>query len=231
MTAADPNPVRFRGRGARDCRRGPVTALLLLGAVGASAPAAAAELLSLEVSHESGTYSLHTVSRFEAPAAAVYAVLTDFDNFHRIAGAFEESRVLEPAADGSPRVYTRLRGCVLLFCRTLERVERLTLEPDRAIVAYAEPEASDVRSGHSQWRLRADGDATVVEFDTTMEPDFWVPPLIGPAVIKRRLARDGERAVQRIERLAAEHGAEGARDRAPANASGNDAPESRGSGG
>ncbi len=38
----------------------------------------------------------------------------------------------------------------------------------------------------------------------TMEPDFWVPPLIGPWVLKQRLMRGGTGAVNRIERLARE---------------------------
>jgi hypothetical protein len=35
-----------------------------------------------------------------------------------------------------------------------------------------------------------------------VEPDFWVPPVIGPWVLKRELRAGGERALYRIERLA-----------------------------
>lgn len=35
-----------------------------------------------------------------------------------------------------------------------------------------------------------------------MEPDFWVPPLIGPWIIKRTLKVDGMDAIGRIEALA-----------------------------
>ena len=38
----------------------------------------------------------------------------------------------------------------------------------------------------------------------TMEPDFWIPPLIGPWVLKQRLERGGSGAINRIERLAIE---------------------------
>jgi hypothetical protein len=37
-----------------------------------------------------------------------------------------------------------------------------------------------------------------------MEPDFFVPPLIGPWYLQRTLSRGGVRAVMRIERLARE---------------------------
>ena len=35
-----------------------------------------------------------------------------------------------------------------------------------------------------------------------MEPDFRIPPLIGPWYLKRMLSQGGVRAVMRIERLA-----------------------------
>jgi hypothetical protein len=37
-----------------------------------------------------------------------------------------------------------------------------------------------------------------------MEPDFFVPPIIGPWYLKRVLSSGGVRAVDRIERLALE---------------------------
>jgi hypothetical protein len=37
-----------------------------------------------------------------------------------------------------------------------------------------------------------------------MEPDFFVPPVVGPWYLKRTLSQGGLRAVTRIERLARE---------------------------
>jgi hypothetical protein len=37
-----------------------------------------------------------------------------------------------------------------------------------------------------------------------MEPDFFVPPVVGPWYLKRTLSQGGQRAVVRIERLARE---------------------------
>ena len=37
-----------------------------------------------------------------------------------------------------------------------------------------------------------------------MEPDFFVPPVVGPWYLKRTLSQGGLRAVARIERLARE---------------------------
>ena len=56
------------------------------------------------------------------------------------------------------------------------------------------------RSGCSS----ADGDGTKMTYKLEMEPDFFVPPVIGPWYLKRTLSQGGLRAVTRIERLARE---------------------------
>lgn len=108
-----------------------------------------------------------------------------------------------------------VRGCVLFFCRSVHRVEQLELEPARSIVARVEPEASDLHDGLSRWQFTALPDGgTAVAFDMSMTPAFWVPPVIGPALVKHRLARDGARAVSRIDALALEYLAARQRDAA-----------------
>ena len=39
-------------------------------------------------------------------------------------------------------------------------------------------------------------------YNFEMEPGFWVPPVVGPYVIKRALRSNGNAAVNRIEALA-----------------------------
>lgn len=173
-------------------------------------------LVSVEVAHARGTYTVHSVTHYRAPPEAVYAVLSDYSLFTRISSAITEAGVCaRPAADGTPRVYTTVRGCVLFFCRSVHRVEQLELEPARSIVARVEPEASDLHDGLSRWQFTALPDGgTEVAFDMSMTPAFWVPPVIGPALVKHRLARDGARAVSRIDALALEYLAARQRDAA-----------------
>jgi len=66
------------------------------------------------------------------------------------------------------------------------------------------PEQSDFNHSISEWRLQPDGDGTRILYHLEMEPKFWVPPIIGPWILQRRLARGGAAAVDRIERLAQE---------------------------
>jgi hypothetical protein len=184
----------------------PARTVIALGALGASAVAAAATIDELDVIRERGRYSLEANARLEATPESIYAVLTDFDDnaYARISRAYKESRYLEPAADGTPLVYTRMEGCMLWHCMTIERTERLETDAPRWIKSTALPEGSNFKHATSEWVLEPDGDGTKMNYKIEMEPDFFVPPIIGPWYLKRTLSQGGLRAVTRIERLARE---------------------------
>jgi hypothetical protein len=177
-----------------------------LSALGAGAIAVAATIDELDVTRQHGRYSLEASARLEATPESIYAVITDFDDnaYSRISRVYKESRYLEPAADGTPVVYTRMEGCVLWHCMTLERTERLETDAPRWIKSTALPEGSNFKHSTSEWTLERDGDGTVMRYTLEMEPDFFVPPIIGPWYLKRTLSQGGLRAVTRIERLARE---------------------------
>lgn len=174
-----------------------------------------AEIRRVDVEHAGERYYVDSESLVEAPIESVYAVLTDYEHFERISSVFTASRVLEPVVDGRGLVYTRAEGCLLFFCQTVERVETLEVDPVTDIVATADPERSDLRFSRAHWQLETAGAGTRVRYRLELEPDFWVPPVIGPWAIRRSLTRNGAEAVDRIELLARERAASrlGARER------------------
>jgi hypothetical protein len=179
---------------------------LVLGFALWTATGFGAEVRSFQMDRISQRYHIVSETFIDVPVAAVYAVLIDYDHYDRISSIFEESRYLERNADGSGLVYTKAHGCVAFFCTTVERVETLDVVPDSQIVATVIPERSDTRYSRAEWRLRPEGGGTLLHYELEMEPDFWVPPLIGPALVKRALRQGGARAALRIEGLAREAG-------------------------
>jgi len=179
-------------------------AVLLFGAVAASWVVGAATLDSVIVTYDSGRYALEADAFLDAPREAIFSVLIDYDRFSRISSAYKEHRYLDPTPDGTPVVYTRMEGCVLIFCRSLVRVELLELDAPAFIRTVTLPEQSDFNHSISEWWLEPEGDGTRIVYHLEMEPNFWVPPIIGPWILQRRLARGGAAAVDRIERLAQE---------------------------
>ncbi|MEL7296190.1 MAG: SRPBCC family protein [Pseudomonadota bacterium] len=165
-------------------------------------PASAAELLSVDVAHDDGTYTMTSVTWFDAPRLGVFDVLTDYSNFGAISSVYTDSRFESPAEDGTPRVFTQVEGCVLFFCQTMERLERLENRADDYIRTVVEPNNSDFHHSEATWQLTDERGGTRVVYQVIMKPAFWVPPVIGPYMMKRKLAKGGEDAIQRIERLA-----------------------------
>ena len=59
-------------------------------------------------------------------------------------------------------------------------------------------------SGNSRWSLVDKGDHTRVTYYMEMQPDFWIPPVIGPFLIRRFLSDGSADAAQRLENFALE---------------------------
>jgi hypothetical protein len=185
-------PANFRPARAR------VAGLAILAAGLALAPCAGGfELYSVEAQHEGNVFEFHIEARFEAAPAQVLAVLTDYDRLHELHPRMTESRSLGEVDAATEEVYSRFEGCVLLFCRTLGRVERIGLQ-DGYLVAEDVPGRGSFREGRTVWRLSSDAGGSRLRYTTRFVPDFWVAPVVGA----RALARSVERmTVEMMEKL------------------------------
>lgn len=169
----------------------------------AGLPAAgAAELRAFDMQRRDARYHIVSDTYIDAPPRAVYDVLLDYGHYDRISSVFKESRYLQRNPDGSGLVYTKARGCIAFFCQTVERVEELQVVPGAEIVATVIPARSDTRYSRARWRFEPEGSGTRLLYELEMEPDFWVPPLIGPPLVRRALKQGGGRAADRVETLA-----------------------------
>jgi hypothetical protein len=170
--------------------------------LGWSAPAGSADLQEVSVDFRDDRYHLESKARFAATREELYRVLTNYDLFEKFTSAFVETRNLTPDEDGRPRFFTRMEGCVLFFCKSMRRQGHLVLKPPHEIVAIAHPDGSDFLFSRERWVLEEDDDGTVMTYYFEMEPAFWVPPVVGPYMIKRTLREGGIDAVDRIEAVA-----------------------------
>jgi hypothetical protein len=177
---------------------------LLAGIAAALLPLEAPRALQidlLQVDRHNGIYTMQASSRLDAPPEFVLGILSDFDNFHRLAGGIAETRYLPPDEDGTPLAYTRIDSCVWVFCKAFEKVERvLVLPPDR-LATVAVPESSDFALYNSLWQLEPEAGGTRVRFTATMTPKFWIPPMVGTWAIRRKLELTAEQVGRRVEYL------------------------------
>jgi len=171
-----------------------LAALLLL-----PASSLAGEILASSINHEGEDYTLSVTARIDAPLDTVYRLITDFDNLAAINPAIEESQLLAILQPDTRRVRSVIKVCILVFCKRVMQVQDVTLLAGHVIEAVILPEFSDFRSGLARWQLTARGAATVLEFSNSFEPDFWVPPVIGPWLIKRKLVWEVTETAMYIE--------------------------------
>lgn len=166
-----------------------------------SAATPALETLRLEATRNNGVFLLDAEVHIEAPISAVRAIVTDYEQLERLSDRIEESSVLEREPNGT-LVFTRVNACFAFFCRTLERVERVIEYGPYHIEATTLPERSNVKQGKIVWMLHEAGEGTRMEYHLTLEPGFWVPPLIGRIVIPRSMRAEAVLMFERIEELA-----------------------------
>ena len=175
-----------------------LAALLLLAVL----PATAASLRDVRVDVVDGMYVLRSEAWFDAGVVELYEVLLDWDRSTEFSSVVVESRNVEPGEDGRPGFYSRIRGCLLLFCRSFERNGTVAHKPYEYIVATADPNRSDFHISEEHWRFRTEENGTVIVYDLVVKPKFWIPPVIGPYALKRKLKSSGGDALDRIEAAA-----------------------------
>lgn len=164
--------------------------------------AGAGELRAVSVDKVDGHYLMHSESWFDVEVEQLYGVLLDYDLGAQFSSVIAESRNLEPDEQGRPRYFTRHQTCVLFFCMNFERYGHVDAEENVRISSTADPETSDFHVSKEVWQFSEDVDGTLLIYDVDMKPKFWIPPVIGPFVLKRKLISGGSRAVERIEAIA-----------------------------
>ena len=176
--------------------------LLALCAISASA----ADMQSMEVDYVDGRFSVQSVVWFDAGVDDVFDVFSDWDLSSTFTSAVVEARDLEPDAQGRPGFYIRNKGCILFFCKSVVRQGYVESRDKRLLRAFTDASLSDFRFCEESWEFSLDNGGTSVRYTLVMEPGFWVPPAIGPYMIKRKLRSDGGEALNRIEAIAQDYG-------------------------
>jgi hypothetical protein len=179
-----------------------LSGLLALCAMSANA----ADMRSMEINYVDGRYFVESVVWFDAGTDETFAVFSDYDLSTEFTKAVVEARDLEPDAQGRPGFYIRNRGCILFFCKSVVRQGYVESQGNRLLQAFTDPSRSDFRFCEESWEFATEDGGTSVRYKLEMEPGFWVPPAIGPYMIKRKLRSDGGGALDRIEAIAQDHG-------------------------
>lgn len=174
-----------------------LAAALLGGTAGAST------VESADIRFLGSSYHYRFSARVEASARAVRAVVTDYDHLERINPNVVASRVLVRHGDNALKRQLLMKQCVLVFCFDIDFVERVDFLPNGDIATTIIPGEGNFRRGETVWRIEPlSKTASRITMEADQEPDFFVPPVIGPFIMKRKFLREVDDTTRRIEEVA-----------------------------
>jgi hypothetical protein len=156
----------------------------------------------VEVTEQGGVYRIKATASVDAPADYVREVLSDYVHIYRLNPSIVESEVLAEKDTSATYVRTRVLGCAGYFCQELERVEKVRKLPSGDLVAEVVPEKSEFRSGKTVWHIEAMGERSRIVYESEMEPDFYIPPVVGKFMAKKSIRTEILISFRNLEKIA-----------------------------
>jgi len=171
-------------------------------ALSSMAPAAAVNISDLEITHSKRTYLVAFDALIDAEPARTRELLSDYKQWRRLSDTLSEVQLMRTFPDGRQRIRLRFHSCILFFCKTIQHTKDVVIHSNGDIVTIVVPELSDFSSGWEHWRFRAEHNKTRLIYHAVLEPTFYVPPLIGPWILKSTLSRTLTVTANRLEAIA-----------------------------
>ena len=169
-----------------------------------AAPVLAGKVYTASVNHQSGVYLVEVDALVNVAELRVRELLTDYNHLGRVNEAIEVSEILITREPGDYRVRTVTEACIWFYCKRIHQVQDVLEAYDGSVTATVIPELSDFRHGYARLNLWQEPGGTRVLIRSEVEPDFWIPPFIGPWLIKRKLRSEALETVQNLEQVAHE---------------------------
>jgi len=165
--------------------------------------ATAGEIQKSVIDYVHGEYTVEFDGQVAAAPAEVYRLVTDHDHLYLLNNIVLESKLLtRPDAPEQQRRVV-LHVCILFFCRNMKLVESLQGNGSDELVATVVPAVSDFKTGKTIWRVTPAGVAqSRLRLQSTFRPRFWVPPVIGPLLIRKKMEHELSVMITRLEQYA-----------------------------
>lgn len=153
------------------------------------------------ISRQADEFIIEGVLEVSVPPAVAWAVLVDYEHMHRFVPDMSESRVLAREGD---RLRVLQRGFLpfgpFRFAYDVERDVWLT--PESAVVSRGV--RGNMRKVELLTEIEAREAGVTIRHRAAIVPDFWVPPLLGPRMLRARAEAQFAALVAEMKRRTAE---------------------------
>ena len=163
---------------------------------------AAGQITHASVDHDAGVYNISFDVEIDKDIGTVRSVVTDYANLTQLSDMFIESNVLNSPEDKSRQRLLVASVCFLFICRQVKMMERVEVINRNEFITTVIPQHSDFKSGSIHWRLtKLTDQKTRLVFYGKEQPDFWIPPVIGPLLVKNILLKQAVIIIRNIEKI------------------------------
>jgi hypothetical protein len=163
----------------------------------------AGEIQQATVDFAHGVYTVEFDGQLSAVPSEVYRLVTAHNHLYLLNDDVLESVLLTPPDAPVKKRRVVLHICILFFCRDMKLVESLEENGKDELVATVVPAESDFSSGRTLWQITPVGATqSRLQLRSTFSPAFWVPPVIGPWLIKRKMEQELSVMIARLEHYA-----------------------------
>lgn len=130
--------------------------------------------------------ALHVEASFhiEVPASLAWQVMTDYDHMAKFVPKLRESRIVT-ADRGHLLVAQKGTASFAGFSHDWEMEREVTLDPESLIASRAV--RGNVKRMEMETRFAPEGNGVRIRYRALTVPDFWIPPLIGPSLMKSQV--------------------------------------------
>jgi ribosome-associated toxin RatA of RatAB toxin-antitoxin module len=171
-------------------------------AIGLLRPASAAptdDALNVTVTRNSAVLQVRAELKAAVAVATCYATLADFDHLEEFIPNLTTSDVV--SGPGEPiRLHQVGEASAGFFSVTLDVTLAVRERPPEHI--EFERVAGNLRQMTGSWNVAGDEHHCDIAYRADIEPAFWVPPLIGPALMRRQVRDQLEGLHEELKRRA-----------------------------
>jgi ribosome-associated toxin RatA of RatAB toxin-antitoxin module len=161
----------------------------------------ASDPLDVTVERDGSLLQVRATLRLAAPAATCYAVLADYDHIDEFVPGMTRSEIVSPP--GQPiRLHQVGQAGVGPFQVTLDVTLAVTEHPPTRI--EFDRVAGNLERMRGDWVVSGDARRCGIAYRADIEPQFWVPPLLGPRLMRNQVEAQLHGLEAEILRRAAE---------------------------
>lgn len=140
----------------------------------------------VRVERSGGSFTVDVTMYTPVAPALAWEVLTDFEHMSDFLTNLSSSEVIE-RSDSVLKVSQKGVARYGFFSANFESIREIRLSPPHEIRAHGV--GGNIRRMESLMQLQAEGAGTRLTYHAEVQPGFWFPPLIGPALVRHDTAQ------------------------------------------